>query len=275
MIIDARGIKLELGKRTLIMGILNVTPDSFSDGGDYFEHETIIKKVSQMIEDGADIIDIGGHSTRPGHTPVQIDEEIRRVLPAVKIIKENFDIPISIDTYNYQVAEICLEAGAHIINDVWGLQYNDNEKMAEVIAKYGAAVVVMHNKEKWEYKGDVVEEIREFLKRSIEIANKHGIPKDRIMIDPGIGFGKYGEHNIQALYRMRELMDLGPILLGTSRKYVVGTDVIDLPPKDRLEISITTNVIGIDKGADIIRVHDIKSMKRACIIADKIVRTFR
>lgn len=271
MIIKARDKEFELGKRTLIMGILNITPDSFSDGGDHNNLEGALKKAKQMVEDGADIIDIGGQSTRPGHTEIPLEEEIARVIPVVKMLrKEMPDAILSVDTYQYEVAKLALEAGAHIINDVWGLQ--KDERMAGVIAKHGAAVVVMHNKVEWKYDGDVIEEIREFLKKSIEIATRNGISKDQIMIDPGIGFGKYGEHNIVALDRMNELKDLGPILLGTSRKYVVGNGVLDLPPKDRLEITITTNVLGIDRGAEIIRVHDIVSLKRAAIIADKIVR---
>lgn len=273
MFIKARDKEFEIGKRTIIMGILNITPDSFSDGGDYLkDRAVIIEKVKEMIEEGADIIDVGGQSTRPGYSEISSEEEIKRVIPVVKLIKENFDTIISVDTYKYPVAKEALEAGAHIINDIWGLQ--KDERMAKIIADSGAAVVITHNKEERVYNGDIIEEIREFLNKSIEIALKNGIPKEKIMIDPGIGFGKTGEHNIETLYRMNELKDIAPILLGTSRKYVVGNGVLDLDPKDRLEISITTNVIGIEKGAKIIRVHDIKSLKRAAIIMDKILEKY-
>ncbi len=269
MKIKMRDKELIIGEKTLIMGILNMTPDSFSDGGDHCSVELAFQRAKKMIEEGVDIIDIGGQSTRPGHEEVTLEEELKRVVPIVDKIARELDIIISVDTYRYQVAAAVLKVGAHIINDVWGLQRE--EEMAKLIGTYGAGVIVMHNQNEKIYEEDIIFSIRKFLKKSIEIALNNGISRDKIFIDPGIGFGKNPKQNGETLYRMNELKDLGPIVLGTSRKNVV-EDVLKLHPKDRLEISITTNVMGIERGAEIIRVHDIISLKRAAMIVDQIVR---
>ncbi|RKD21640.1 dihydropteroate synthase [Caminicella sporogenes] len=252
------------------MGILNVTPDSFSDGGEFVDVEKAVNHAKKMVEDGADIIDIGGESTRPGAVEVDADEELRRVLPVVERLVKEVNVPISVDTYKAVVADKVLRAGAHIINDVWGLQRDKN--MAFVVAKYGVPVIVMHNKNNTEYEKDIMEEISEFLKTSIDIALKAGIKKENIILDPGIGFGKTPEQNMLVMSRLGELNDLGyPILLGTSRKSMIGK-ILDLPAKERVEGTIATTVMGIIHGIDIIRVHDIKENLRAAKVTDAIVR---
>ena len=263
--------EFNLGTRTLIMGILNVTPDSFSDGGDYTQVDIAVKHAKDMAKEGADIIDIGGESTRPGAEEVNADEEIRRVLPVVQRLACEVDLPISVDTYKAKVAEEALKAGAHIINDVWGLQRDPD--IASAIAKYNAPVIVMHNKKDTDYKKDIMKEICDFLKESIDIALKAGIKKENIILDPGIGFGKTPEQNMIVMSRLGELNDLGyPILLGTSRKSMIGK-ILDLPPKERVEGTVATTVMGIMQGIDIVRVHDIKENLRAAKITDAIVRS--
>lgn len=269
MIIKINNKFLEFGKKTLIMGIVNMTPDSFSDGGDYNCLDLAFERAKQMVEDGADILDIGGQSTRSGYIEVSLEEELNRVIPIVKKISEELDVLISVDTYRPQVAEAALKSGAHIINDIWGLQRD--EKMAEVISNYDAAVVIMHNQEGTIYKDDIIYQMKEFFNKSIQIALQNNISKDKIIIDPGIGFGKTFEQNIEVLYRMKELRDIAPILLGTSRKSIVG-NILNLPPKERVEGTIATNIIGIERGAEIVRVHDIIPNKRAIVVADKILR---
>ncbi|SHH13882.1 dihydropteroate synthase [Clostridium grantii] len=261
---------LKLGEKTHIMGILNVTPDSFSDGGKYEALEDILKQGKQMIEEGASIIDIGGESTRPGAEEVTIEEELNRVVPAVKKLLKEVAVPISVDTYKWQVAEKVLELGAHIINDIWGLQ--KDERMAKVVAKYKVPVVIMHNKNGNEYRNDIMEEIKEFFRVSIDIALSAGIEKDKIILDPGIGFGKTPEQNILVMSRLNELNELGfPVLLGTSRKSMIGK-ILDLEASERVEGTVSTSVIGVMLGADIIRVHDVKENYRAVKVADTIVR---
>lgn len=263
--------ELKLGTRTLIMGILNVTPDSFSDGGDYTQVDIAVKHAKDMAKEGADIIDIGGESTRPGATEVSADEELKRVLSVVQRLAREVDLPISVDTYKAKVAEEVLKAGAHIINDVWGLQRDPD--IASVIAKYNAPVIVMHNKKDTEYKKDIMEEICDFLKESINIGLKAGIKKENIILDPGIGFGKTPEQNMIVMSRLGELNDLGyPILLGTSRKSMIGK-ILDLPPKERVEGTVATSVMGIMQGIDIVRAHDIKENLRAAKVTDAIVRS--
>ena len=260
----------KFGSQTYMMGILNVTPDSFSDGGEFVDVEAAIKHAKEMISDGADIIDIGGESTRPGSTEVGADDELKRVLPVVKRLAEETDIPISVDTYKASVAEKVLEAGAHIINDVWGLQRDPD--IASVISKYGVPVVMMHNQKGTEYTKDIVESICDFFRISIEIALNAGIKKEKIILDPGIGFGKTPEQNMVVMSRLGELNDLGyPILLGTSRKSMIGK-ILDLTPKERVEGTVATTVMGIMQGVDIVRVHDIKENLRAAKVTDAIVR---
>jgi len=269
MILKCRDKTLEIGKRTYIMGILNMTPDSFSDGGKYNTLEKGIERALQMIEEGADIIDVGGESTRPGYTPVDEEEEIRRIIPVIERLSKISDVIISVDTMKANVALRALEAGAHIVNDVWGLQ--KDPKMAEVVAKYKAGVVMMHNSILAEY-DDVVKSIIEFLKKSIEIAEKAGIQRDQMIVDPGIGFGKTLEHNLEVMNRLEELKILGlPVLLGTSRKSMIGK-VLNLDVEDRLEGTAATVAVGIVKGVDIIRVHDVKEMSRVAKMTDAMVR---
>lgn len=269
-ILKCRDKELELGKRTLIMGILNVTPDSFSDGGEHNGLEEAIKHAQKMIDEGADIIDIGGESTRPGHTQISDDEEIARVVPVIKKVVELGAI-VSIDTYKYRVAEAAFEAGAHILNDIWGLQY-DNGEMVKVVKKYNVPVIAMHNQVEKEYEKDIIFSIKEFFKKTYEIAHKNGILKESVILDPGIGFGKGIDENLEVLSRLEELREEGRILLGASRKRFIGTILNDLPPQERVEGTIATTVIGIEKGVDIVRVHDVLTNKRAAMVADRIVR---
>lgn len=271
MIIYSQNKKIELGKRTLIMGILNVTTDSFSDGGDYIDIETAVARAKEMIEQGADIIDIGGMSTRPGHEEISIELEMQRVIPVIKRISKELDTIISIDTYRYKVAEEAIKNGANIINDVWGLQY-DNGEMAKIAAKYDTAVIAMHNQNGNSYEKDIMVSMREFFNKTFEIAEKNNLPKDKIIIDPGIGFAKDFEQNLEVLHRMNEIRDIAPILLGTSRKRFIGTLLNGLPPKERAMGTVATTVAGIERGADIVRVHDVLENKRAVLVADAIIR---
>ena len=271
MILYSKNKKIELGKRTLIMGILNVTTDSFSDGGDYADIEKAVARAKEMVSEGADIIDIGGMSTRPGHEDISIELEMERVIPVIKRISAELDIIISIDTYRYEVAEKALENGADIINDVWGLQYDKGE-MAAVAAKYDVPVIVMHNQNGTHYEKDIMVSMREFFEKSFKIAEENGLSKDKIVIDPGIGFGKDMEQNLEVLHRMGEIRDIAPILLGTSRKRFIGALLNGLPPKERAEGTVATTVAGIERGADIVRVHDVLENKRAALVADAIIR---
>ena len=260
----------DYNKRTYIMGILNVTPDSFSDGGNFNSVEKALERAKSMINDGADIIDLGGESTRPGHKYVDADEELRRVIPVIKKLKEELDTPISVDTYKAKVADESLKLGVEMINDVWGLR--KDKDMASVIAKYDAYVCIMHNQDNTEYDKDIMESIKDFLSESIKIAIEAGIDKNKIVLDPGIGFGKTYEQNLEVLKRLGELKVLGyPILLGTSRKSVIG-NTLDLPPKERVEGTIATTVLGIRDGVDIVRVHDVEKNLRAAKMADAIYR---
>ena len=271
MILYSKNKKIELGKRTLIMGILNVTTDSFSDGGDYADIEKAVARAKEMAAEGADIIDIGGMSTRPGHEDISIELEMERVIPVIKRMSAELDTIISIDTYRYEVAEKALENGADIINDVWGLQYDKGE-MAAVAAKYDVPVIVMHNQNGTHYEKDIMVSMREFFEKSFKIAEENGLSKDKIVIDPGIGFGKDMEQNLEVLHRMGEIRDIAPILLGTSRKRFIGALLNGLPPKERAEGTVATTVAGIERGADIVRVHDVLENKRAALVADAIIR---
>ncbi|TCT13971.1 dihydropteroate synthase [Natranaerovirga pectinivora] len=261
----------QFGTKTYIMGILNITPDSFSDGGNYFELYKAIEHANEMIKEGADIIDVGGESTRPGADEVDVKTELKRVLPIVEKLVAEVNIPISVDTYKAEVAEKVLEAGAHMINDVWGLQREP--QIANIVAKYNVPVVIMHNQKGTEYKTDIMESIKEFLKKSIQIAKTAGIQEENIIVDPGLGFGKNFEQNIEVMSRLGELNELGyPILLGTSRKSMIGK-ILDLEPKARVEGTLSTTVMGIIQGVDMVRVHDIKENFRTIKVTDKIVRS--
>ena len=254
------------------MGILNVTPDSFSDGGRFTQVETAVDHAFELISQGADIIDVGGESTRPGHREVNDEEELERVLPVVKKLNAVTTVPISVDTYKASVAKACLEAGAALINDVWGLQREPD--IANIAAYYGAPVVAMHNQHGTEYATDILEAMKAFFEKTLEIAFKAGISKDNIILDPGIGFGKTVEQNIEVMGRLWELKALGyPVLLGTSRKSTIGR-ILDLPPEQRVEGTIATTVLGVQQGVDIVRVHDVMENRRAALVADAIVRGY-
>ena len=262
---------LDYGKKTYIMGILNVTPDSFSDGGDYTNIDIAVNHAKEMIELGADMIDLGGESTRPGHKFVSAEEEISRIVPVIKRLKEEINVPISIDTYKSEVAEEALKLGVDMVNDVWGLTYDG--KMADVVAKYDGEVCIMHNQEGTDYDKDIMEAIKEFLQTSIDMALKAGVKKEKIVLDPGIGFGKTYEQNIEVLERLGELRDLGyPVLLGTSRKSVLGKILENSTPKERVNATVATTVLGVKDGVDIVRVHDVKENKEAAMVADAIYR---
>ncbi len=269
--INCRGKEILLGERTLVMGILNVTPDSFSDGGKYNNIDAALAQAKKLIAEGADIIDVGGESTRPGHTQISSEEEIKRVVPVIEKLSRELDIVISIDTYKYDVAEEAIKAGAHIINDIWGLQY-DNGEMAELVKKYDIPIIVMHNQNDEIYKKDIMLTLREFFEKTYKISDKCGIDRNKIILDPGLGFGKNVEQNIEVLSRLNELKDMGPILLGASKKRFIGKLLNDLPFDERVEGTVATTVIGVEKGVDIVRVHNVLENKRACLVADGIYR---
>ena len=260
-----------LGERTLVMGILNVTPDSFSDGGKYNNLDSAMKQAEKLILDGADIIDVGGESTRPGHTQITSEEEISRVVPIIEKISKNLDTIISIDTYKYDVAKEAIKVGANIINDIWGLQY-DNGEMAELVKKSNLPLIAMHNQNDEVYNKDIMLVLREFFEKTFKIADKYGIDRDTIILDPGLGFGKNVEQNIKVLSRLNELKDMGSILLGASKKRFIGKLLNDLPFDERVEGTVATTVIGIERGVDIVRVHNVLENKRACLVADGIYR---
>lgn len=252
---------------TYIMGILNVTPDSFSDGGKFSSTDAALRHAQQMIEEGADIIDVGGESTRPGYTMISDDEEISRIVPVIENIKKEFDIPVSADTYKSAVAKAALNAGADLVNDIWGLKYD--EKMASVIKNAGSSVCIMHNRNNTEYSNflnDVVSDLGE----SLAIAEAAGIPRDRIVIDPGIGFAKSFEQNLEITNRLEVLDTFGlPVLYAASRKSMIGL-ALDLPSDQRLEGTIASTVIAVMKNSLFVRVHDVKENKRAVIMTEKI-----
>ncbi|MCG6837338.1 dihydropteroate synthase (plasmid) [Fusobacterium vincentii] len=260
-----------LGERTLVMGILNVTPDSFSDGGRYNNLDSAMKQAERLISEGADIIDVGGESTRPGHIQITSEEEISRVVPIIEKISKNLDTIISIDTYKYDVAKEAIKVGANIINDIWGLQY-DNGEMAELVKKSNLPLIAMHNQNDEVYNKDIMLILREFFEKTFKIADKYGIDRDTIILDPGLGFGKNVEQNIEVLSRLNELKDMGSILLGASKKRFIGKLLNDLPFDERVEGTVATTVIGIERGVDIVRVHNVLENKRACLVADGVYR---
>lgn len=262
--------EFKLGEKTYVMGILNVTPDSFSDGGDFDNIENALNHARKMINEGVDIIDVGGESTRPTHTPVDEIEELKRVVPVIKALRKEFiNIPISIDTYKSEVAKQAIEAGADMINDVWGFKKDKN--MANIAAKYDVPCCIMHNRTDANYE-NLIEDILKDLNESIEIAINAGVKKENIILDPGIGFAKNYEENLEVMNKLHRLNDLGySWLLGTSRKSLIG-NTLNLPPKERLEGTLATTTLGIIKGCDFVRVHDVKENKRVCIMTDAMVR---
>lgn len=271
------GKRLVIGEKTLVMGILNVTPDSFSDGGEWNTTEKALAHARAMIDDGADIIDVGAESSRLGFVPMSAEDEIKRLRPFMEALKGKIDVPISIDTFKAETAEFAASMGADIVNDIWGLQYAADEsyEMAHVAARHGMAVVVMHNQNGTEYDGDIIDEMKRFFARSIDIARYAGIDEDKIIIDPGIGFGKTVEQNLEVLKRLDELSDIEgacyPLLLGTSRKSFIGK-TLGLDVDERMEATGATCVMGIERGADIVRVHDVRPIVRMCRMTDAVLK---
>lgn len=250
-----------------IMGILNVTPDSFSDGGKFDSLDAALFHAEEMVNQGADILDVGGESTRPGHIQITEDEEIARVTPVIEQLKKRFDVPVSIDTYKSRVAEAALQSGADLVNDIWGLKYDEN--MAEVIARHQAACCLMQNREQIDYT-DYVEDVLDDLRESVQLAKAAGIPDDRIMLDPGVGFGKTYEMNLEIIRVVGRLKELGyPVLLGTSRKSVIGL-TLDLSADQREEGTLVTTVLGVEQGCSFVRVHDVEANARAIRMAEAI-----
>lgn len=254
--------------RTYIMGILNVTPDSFSDGGKFNQMDAALYHAEEMIRDGADIVDVGGESTRPGHTVISDDEEISRVAPVIEAIKSRFDIPVSIDTYKGKVTEAALKAGADLVNDIWGFKFD--HKVAELTAQYGAACCLMHNRSEPTYQ-DYLNDVVADLKECVRIAKDVGISDDKIILDPGVGFGKTYQMNLEIINHVDVLHSLGfPILLGTSRKSVIG-QTLNLPTDQRVEGTLATTVVGVLKGCAFVRVHDTKENKRVIQMTEAIM----
>lgn len=272
-----RDFDLDLSSKTHVMGILNVTPDSFSDGGLFYESERAVEHGLKMVEEGADIIDIGGESTRPGSEPVSEEEEIKRVVPVIKKLVSQIKVPISIDTYKSRVARAALDAGASIVNDISGLRFDPD--MKKVVAEYKVPVVVMHIKGTPKtmqmaptYEA-LIPEIMDYLREGIMMAKEAGIPEDLIIIDPGIGFGKTFEHNLEIINRLREFTYLEkPILIGPSRKAFIGKILGDVPPGMRLEGTLAAVAISAYKGANIVRVHDVPEAVKVLRVVDSIKR---
>ncbi len=257
--------EFEVGRHTYVMGILNVTPDSFSDGGKWDRLDKALFHVEEMASEGADLVDVGGESTRPGYTPVGEEEEIDRVAPVLEAVKARFDIPLSLDTCKARVAEAGIAAGADCINDIWGLRQDG--RMAQVIAQSGLPCCLMHNRKKAGGQ-DLLREVKEDLAESLRLAQDAGIARERILLDPGIGFGKGYEENLEVLRRLEELHELGcPLLLGCSRKSVIGL-TLDLPANERLEGTLVTTALGVWKGCSFVRVHDVRANVRAVRMAE-------
>ncbi len=256
--------------KTYVMGILNITPDSFSDGGKWTDRDRALFRVEEMIREGMDILDIGGESTRPGYTPLSEEEEIGRIIPIIEEVKTRFNIPISLDTYKAKVARAGIDAGVDMINDIWGLQYDEN--MAEVIAKSGLPCCLMHNRKNIEY-GNFMQDVAADLEHTLHLAEEAGISSDKIILDPGVGFAKSYEQNLQVINSLEELHMFGcPLLLGCSRKSVIGL-TLDLPVEERLEGTLATTIFAVMKGCSFVRVHDIKENVRAIRMAEAILQS--
>lgn len=257
---------LDFGKETIVMGILNVTPDSFSDGGRFDAVDSALEHAKRMVADGAKIIDIGGESTRPGHTAVTAKEEMARILPVIRAIRKELDVLISVDTFKSEVARAAVEAGAHIINDIWGATYDP--EIAKVAADYKVPIILMHNRQDENYGEDFWGSVKSDLERSIEIARQAGVDDRFIWLDPGIGFAKTHEQNIEMMKNLSNLVDMGyPVLLATSRKRMIG-NVLDLPVDERMEGTAATCCYGVDKGCHMVRVHDVLPIARMMKMMD-------
>ena len=263
------GVEFDTENRCYIMGILNVTPDSFSDGGEWRTFDNALRHAEEMVVAGADIIDVGGESTRPGHVAISDREEIDRVVPVIEAISCRFDIPVSIDTYKSAVARVAIRAGAVLVNDVWGLKRDPD--MAGVIQQSGVACCLMHNRDNMNY-ADFMPDMLADLRESIDLAQKAGIAADKIILDPGVGFVKTYQMNLEAINKLDMIKDLGyPVLLGASRKSFIGT-TLDLPVTDRVEGTLATTVIGIMRGCSFVRVHDVKETRRAVMMTEAVLR---
>ncbi|MFS0616100.1 dihydropteroate synthase [Lederbergia ruris] len=260
---------LDFTTKTLIMGILNVTPDSFSDGGRFNNESHALEHAMDMIENGADMIDIGGESTRPGHDPVSVDEEIARVVPIIESLATKIQVPISIDTYKASTAERAVAAGATIINDIWGAK--KDPEIASVAANSGIPIILMHNRDNRDYTS-FIRDVLQDLYESISIAKKAGVRDENIILDPGIGFAKDYNENIEMMRNLDKLVGLGyPVLLATSRKRMIG-ETLDLPVDERMEGTGATVCYGIQKGCHMVRVHDVKEMSRMAAMMDVLVK---
>lgn len=272
----ADGKELTLGERMLVMGILNVTPDSFSDGGRWNTRDAMLRHMEEMVRDGADIIDLGAESSRPGFTPMPAAEEIERLLPFLDALVAECPVPISVDTFKAETAKAAAAHGAHMLNDIWGLQYAaEPGAMAKVAAACGLPIVVMHNQDGKEYAGDIIASMQAFFRRSLALADAAGVKRENIILDPGIGFGKDVAGNLEVMRRQRELLTIDgeeyPLLLGTSRKSFIGA-TLDLPVEERMEATGATCVLGIERGAGIVRVHDVLPIARMVRMTDVILR---
>lgn len=266
------GREFDTKRHCYIMGILNVTPDSFSDGGKYHSMDAALRHAEEMVEEGADILDVGGESTRPGHIQITEEEEIARVTPVIEALKKRFDVPVSVDTYKSKVAEAALSVGADLVNDIWGLKYD--RRVADLIAEYHVPCCLMHNREKAEY-DNFLDDMCQDLRDSVAIAKAAGVSDEQIILDPGVGFGKTYEHNLMAIHHLERLCELGyPVLLATSRKSVIGL-TLDLPTDQRVEGTIVTTVFGVQKHAAFVRVHDVKENLRAIRMTQAIMRECR
>ena len=249
------------------MGIINVTPDSFSGDGLGADRDAAVEQGMRMVRDGADMLDVGGESTRPGHVPIDAAEEIARIDSVIRRLSRTAGVPISVDSYKLEVAEAGVAAGATILNDIWGLARSP--EIAGLAARHGCGLVVMHNQDGTDYAGDIMAEVKRFLKEAARRAVVAGVPPERVIIDPGIGFGKTADQNWEVMRRLAELKDVGfPILVGTSRKSFIGK-LLDVPADQRLEGTAATVVASVLRGADVVRVHDVLEMTRAVRVADR------
>ena len=264
------GKQLELKDRTLIMGILNGTPDSFSDGGRYNTSDAAVAHAKQMIEHGADIIDVGVESTRPGHTQISVADEIERMKEILLPVLEVSTVPVSVDTYRAESADFALSHGAHILNDIWGLKYDKD--MAAVAAKYDVPVIIMHNQNHTNY-DDIIDDMKAFFFSSVDLALKEGVKPQNIWLDPGIGFGKDYAQNVEVIQRLGEITVYEyPVLLAPSRKRFIGTILNELPAEERDEGTVATCITGMIQGVDMVRVHNVEMHKRAITVADVLLR---
>ncbi|MCF2554126.1 dihydropteroate synthase [Faecalicatena contorta] len=254
---------------TYIMGILNVTPDSFSDGGKWNDYDAAMRHTEEMINCGCDILDVGGESTRPGHCQISVEEEIHRVSPFIEAVKKNFDVPVSVDTYKSAVAEAAIRSGADMVNDIWGFLYDDH--MASVVKKYDVACCLMHNRKEAVYE-NFIEDMCLDLKKCINVAKAVGISDEKIILDPGVGFGKTYEMNLDVMKHLDRFSELGyPMLLGTSRKSMIGL-TLDLPVTEREEGTLVTTVLAVQSGYGFVRVHDVEKNRRAIRMTEAILR---